>query len=92
MFVVAFVMDRVAARLPEMLAVHCHYCYRCRVQRGKGCTIKTTVSVDVNINSPQMGQSHSVDRSMHRWEFSSAMDMHTPHFCRNKTLARHTRE
>ena len=70
MFVVAFVMDRVAARLPEMLATITarHQCIAAATATVAewGCTIKTTVSVDVNINSPQMGQSHSVDRSMHR--------------------------
>lgn len=44
-------------------------------------TIKTTVSVEVNMYSPQMGQSHSVDRSIHRCEFSRAIDMHTLHLC-----------
>ena len=44
-------------------------------------TINTTVNVDVNIYSPQIGQSHSVDRSMHLCEFSSAIDIHTLHLC-----------
>lgn len=50
--------------------------------------MKTTVCVDVNINSPQMGQSHSVLRSMHRWEPSRAMDMQTPHFWREVSSGR----
>jgi hypothetical protein len=45
--------------------------------------MKTTVSVEVNMNSPHIGQSHSVDRSIHRCEFSRAIDMHTPHFYHN---------
>ena len=73
MLVVAFVVDRVAAGLTELAEIS--------AVRGWGReeTIKTTVSVEVNINSPQIGQSHSVDRSMHLCEFSSAIDMHTPH-------------
>lgn len=42
--------------------------------------MKTTVRVDVNINSPHIGQSHSVERSMHLCDPSRAIDMHTPHF------------
>lgn len=36
--------------------------------------------VDVNMYSPHIGQSHSVERSMHLWEPSKEMDIHTPHF------------
>lgn len=42
--------------------------------------MNTTVSVDVNMNSPHIGQSHSVERSMHLCDPSRAIDMHTPHF------------
>lgn len=47
---------------------------------NKKHTIKTTVMVDVNIYSPHIGQSHSVERSMHLWEPSKEMDIQTPHF------------
>lgn len=45
---------------------------------GGRVTMKTTVRVEVNMYSPQMGQSHSVERSMQRWESLSWMDMQTP--------------
>jgi hypothetical protein len=41
----------------------------------------TTAAEDVNIQSPQMGQSHSVARSTQRWVVTHAMDMQTLHFC-----------
>jgi hypothetical protein len=43
--------------------------------------MKTTVSGEVNRNSPQIGQSHSVFLSMQRWDPWRDIDMHTLHVC-----------
>ena len=59
-----------------------------KITRAEGQTIKTTVDVDVNMYSPQIGQSHSVLLSMHLWNSWSAMDMQTPHFCQNVSQLR----
>lgn len=43
--------------------------------------MNTTVSGDVNRNSPHIGQSHSVFLSIQRWDPCSDIDIHTLHVC-----------
>lgn len=72
MLIIAVLVYRMAACLNNLGGAFCKY--------GDTLTINTTVMVEVNMNSPHMGQSHSVLLSMHLCEFSMDMDMHTPHF------------
>jgi hypothetical protein len=43
--------------------------------------MNTTVSGDVNRNSPHIGQSHSVFLSIQRWDPCSDIDIHTLQVC-----------
>jgi hypothetical protein len=69
-FLVAFVVDAVAAGLKKLSLSLC--------PREK-LTIKITVVVDVNIYSPQMGQSLSKLRSIHLWRPLRLMAMQMLH-------------
>lgn len=81
MFVIAFMMNRMTTTLFSESAQLWLLANQLRDRKRRGQpTMKTTVSVDVNMYSPHIGQSHSVERSIHLCDPSRAIDMHTPHF------------